>query len=140
MPLGAIGIEREEAGPFSVDGDLDLLCTALNASEQRTVDGIIKGQLENIIAVHRKLVNHRNSAACSYRRARHVPGLADFFREQKGRDFRLNFRVADSKPANFAGGADISVQKSRGSRQHVGHIVKAMAMYVRRQQGTDLDS
>ena len=79
MPFGPIGIKSEEADPLPVYRYFNLLGAALNPSEKRAVDGVVKAQFKCVITVNCEVVNHRQTATRADRSARNVPGLADVF-------------------------------------------------------------
>ena len=73
-------IDIDQRHPLAVHRDFDLLALALIHAEQRTGGRVVESDLENVLAVGRKIVHHRHAAARSERRALHVAYLREHAR------------------------------------------------------------
>ena len=138
----SIRIDLEEGRTRAVDRNLDLLSLQVVGKAlpvQRLEKVVVKGDLERVVAVGRKVVHERRAAARAERRALDVSHLVHDFRHGVHRHGRLDLRVANGETADLARGANVSLNQRRRDGESVRQVVKSARGLVRRQERRYVD-
>ena len=93
----------------------------------------------DVLAVGREGVHHRDAAARAERRALDVAHLRAGARHLVGGGGRRRLRIADRERADAVGGAQVAFHQRRREALRVGDVVEAGADLIRRQERADVD-
>ena len=94
----------------------------------------VEGDLEYIISIGGKVVFNRHAAARSKRCTCNAARLRDDSGNHGGCHHRHSLWIAYCRAADFARSGNVRLKQGRRHRKHVGHVIKAVAHVVGRQQ------
>ena len=131
-------VDRQQRAALAVDRHLDLL-VGRRSAEQEAVGVAVQVDAEDVVAVGREGVHHRDAAAGAERRAVDALQLRGGLRHAVVRLARLGVAVAQRQRRHLAGRAQVAFHQRRREGLRVGDVVEALADGVGRQQRGDVD-
>ena len=137
--LAHLRVEREDRGPGTIHRHFDLL-TGDRVTEQEAERLGEKVEAEDVLAVSREDVLHRDAAARAWWRALNARHLRSRLRQLERRLCRRAFGITDRQHRDAAGRAQVAFHQRRRERLHVGDIVETVADGVGRQERRDVDA
>ena len=134
-----LAADREALHQRVVDADLDLVLILVNPVDRADRAVALQPQLEDVLAVERKRVPHRQAAARRERQIVARPRAAVLEPDLVDLHDRPVVGARHREAADLRRGGDVARHERRRHREHVGVVVEAEPGHVARQQLRPVD-